>query len=173
MANFTETRIQKMITELKDEFGPEIATRELALLELEDLERKGCHIEYDGPYCLNCPVFREGNCPLNGWEKRHPEYANDALAMKIRVLEAGGEEAYIAKLKAREEAKKQAEEEKLKASDTDILEAARKLLKLHFTSQVEGKTEANYLEALSNILNAETKIEIEAAFIDILGSKQI
>jgi hypothetical protein len=172
MANFTETRIQKMITELKDEFGPEIATRELALLELEDLERKGCNVEY-GPYCLNCPAHEEDNCPLNDWQKRHPEYANDALAMKIRVLEAGGEEAYIAKLKAQAEAKKKAEEEKLKASDTDMLEAARKLLKLHFTSQVEGKTEANYLEALSDILNAETKLEIEAAFIDILGSKQI
>ena len=172
MANFTETRIQKMIAELKVEFGPEIATRELALLELEDLERKGCHIEY-GPYCLNCPAHGEGKCPLNDWQKRHPEYANDELAMKINVLEAGGEEAYIAKLKAQEEAKRKAEEEKLKASDTDILEAARKLLKLHFTSQVEGKTEANYIEALSDILNAETKIEIEAAFIDILGSKQI
>ena len=172
MANFTETRIQSMITELRDEFGSEIATRELALLELEDLERKGCLVEY-GPYCLNCPAYREGNCRLNDWQKRHPEYENDALAMKIQVLEAGGEEAYKAKLKAREEAKRKAEEEKLKASDTDILEAARKLLKLHFTSQVEGKTEANYLEALSDILNAETKVEIEAAFIDILGSKQI
>lgn len=172
MANFTETQIQKMIAELNNEFGPEIATRELALLELEDLERKGCHVEYTH-YCLNCPAYKENNCLLNDWEKRHPEYANDALAMKIRVIEAGGEEAYIAKLKAQEEAKKKAEEEKLKASDTDILEAARKLLTLHFTSQVEGKTEANYLEALSDILNAETKIEIEAAFIDIIGSKQI
>lgn len=172
MANFTETRIQEMIAELKDEFGPEIATRELALLELEDLERKGCLVEY-GPYCLNCPAHGEGKCSLNDWQKRHPEFVNDELAMKIQVLEAGGEEAYIAKLKAREEAKRKAEEEKLKASETDILEAARKLLKLHFTSQVEGKTEANYLEALSDILNAETKIEIEAAFIDILGSKQI
>ena len=173
MTNFTETQIQRMLGELKDEFGSEIATRELALLELEDMKRKGCILEYACKFngCHGCSIADK--CPVVDWEKRHPEYANDALAMKIRVLEAGGEEAYIAKLKAREEAKKKAEEEKLKASDTDILEAARKLLKLHFTSQVEGKTEANYLEALSDILNAETKIEIEAAFIDILGSKQI
>ena len=42
MANFTEKQIQRMITDLRDEFGQDIATRELALLELEDLKRKGC-----------------------------------------------------------------------------------------------------------------------------------
>ena len=31
MANFTEKQIQGMIAELRDEFGSEIATRELAL----------------------------------------------------------------------------------------------------------------------------------------------
>ena len=70
-------------------------------------------------------------CPVVDWEKCHPEYANDELATKIEILEAGGEEAYKAKLKAQEEAKKKAEEEKLKASDTDILNAARQLLKLY------------------------------------------
>ena len=103
------------------------------------------------------------------WHDRHPEYANDELAMKIKVLEAGGEEAY----KAQEEAMKKAEEEKLKASDTDILDAARRLMKLHFTAQVDGKTAADYLEALSDVLNADTKPEIEAAFVSILGSKQL
>ena len=89
------------------------------------------------------------------------------------MLEAGGEEAYKAKLKAQEEAKKKAEEEKLKASDTDILNAARQLLKLYFTAQVDGKTATDYLEALSDVLNADLKPEIEAAFINILGSKQL
>ena len=42
MANFTEKQIQGMIADLRDEFGPDIATRELALLELKDLKRKGC-----------------------------------------------------------------------------------------------------------------------------------
>ena len=171
MANFTEKQIQGMLAELRDEFGSEIATRELALLELEDMKRKGCALEYACKYdqCRSCSI--SDKCPVLDWEKRHPEYANDELAMKIKVLEAGGEEAYRAQLKAQEEAKKKAEEEKLKASDTNILDAARRLMKLHFTAQVDGKTAADYLEALGNVLNADTKLEIEAAFISILGSK--
>lgn len=135
------------------------------------MKRKGCALEYACKYdqCRSCSI--SDKCPVLDWEKRHPEYANDELAMKIKVLEAGGEEAYRAQLKAQEEAKKKAEEEKLKASDTNILDAARRLMKLHFTAQVDGKTAADYLEALSNVLNADTKLEIEAAFISILGSK--
>ena len=165
MANFTETRIQSMITELRDEFGSEIATRELALLELEDLERKGCHVEYTH-YCLNCPAYKENNCLLNDWETRHPEYANDALAMKIRILEAGGEEAYVAKLKAQEEAKKKAEEEKLKATDTEVLEAARHILKLYFNTWANTPG-AEYLKALNEVLNTNSKPVIEATLAKI------
>ena len=173
MANFTEKQIQGMIAELKDMFGSDIATRELALLELEDLKRKGCALEYACKYdqCRGCSI--SDKCPVVDWETRHPEYANDELATKIEILEAGGEEAYTAKLKDQEEAKKKAEEEKLKASNTDILNAARQLLKLYFTAQVDGKTATDYLEALSDVLNAYLKPEIEAAFINILGSKQL
>lgn len=104
MANFTELQIQGMIDDLKDEFGPEIATRELAVLELEDMKRKGCALEYACKFdqCYTCS--KSDDCPVLTWEKRHPEYANDELAMKIKVLEAGGEEAYQKKLEA---AKKQ------------------------------------------------------------------
>lgn len=162
MANFTETRIQKVIVALKDEFGPEIATRELALLELEDLERKGCNVEYS-PYCLNCPANRENNCPLNDWQKRHPEYANDALAMKIRVLEAGGEEAYIAKLKAREEAKRKAEEEKNRAKDEDRIDAACKTLQI-IRDSTQPISAFMINEVVNLIRNTKTtKLELEAA----------
>ena len=100
MANFTEDQIQKMLWELKNEYcGPEIATQELAILELEDLKRKGCTLENIGE-CHGCSATKNGECPLCNWEKRHPEYANDELAMKIKVLEAGGEEAYQKKLEA-------------------------------------------------------------------------
>ena len=56
MANFTEKQIQGMIAELRDMFGSDIATRELALLELEDLKRKGCALEYACKYdqCRGC-----------------------------------------------------------------------------------------------------------------------
>ena len=103
MANFSESRIQTMLSELKDEFGPDIATRELAILELEDLERKGCTHESDNTFdqCYGCPNSEK--CPLLDWQKRHPEYANDELAMKIKVLEAGGEEAYQKKLAAKKQ----------------------------------------------------------------------
>lgn len=111
--NFSEARIQAMLGELRDEFGPDIATRELAILELEDLERKGCTHESARKFdlCLDCQNFE--NCPVLDWQKRHPEYANDELAMKIKVLEAGGEEAYREKQKRIEEAKKKAEAKKL------------------------------------------------------------
>ena len=54
-----------------------------------------------------------------------------------------------------------------------MLNAARQLLKLYFTAQVDGKNATDYLEALSDVLNADLKPEIEAAFINILGSKQL
>lgn len=121
MENFTESQIQGMICGLKDEFGPEIATRELALLELEDMKRKGCIFEYASNFdpCRGCSM--SSSCPVIGWEKRHPEYANDELAMKIKMLEAGGEEAYHEKMKRQEEAKKRLEEENQKKLDFDTL----------------------------------------------------
>lgn len=111
--NFSEARIQSMIVELRDEYGPEIATRELAILELEDLKRKGCVHESANTFdqCRDCPNSEK--CPMLDWQKRHPEYANDELATKIRILEAGGEEAYREKQKQIEEAKKQDEAKKL------------------------------------------------------------
>ena len=159
MANFSESRIQAMLTELRDEFGPDIATRELALLELEDMERKGCVHESASKFdqCRDCPSLEK--CPVLDWQKRHPEYANDELAMKIKVLEAGGEEAYKAKLKAQEEAKRKAEEEAQKATDIDRAEACRHLLDLFRKSKLTA-TEGGVLDLVENILNAKTKAEI-------------
>ena len=111
---FTEAQIAGMVKSLRDDFPEEIATRELALLELEDTARKGCTMlcfanRFGSCYGCECTAA----CPMLDWEKRHPEYANDELAMKIKVLEAGGEEAYREKQKRIEEAKKQAEVKKL------------------------------------------------------------
>ena len=160
MANFSESRIRSMIAELRDEYGPEIATRELALLELEDMERKGCSHESASKYdqCRDCPDFKK--CPVLDWQKRHPEYADDELAMKIRVLEAGGEEAYNLRLKAREEAKRKAEEEAKKATDVDRAEACRHLLNLYYKSKLTA-TEGGVLDLVNNILYAKTKAEIQ------------
>ena len=159
MANFSESEIQSMLSELRDDYGPEIATRELAILALEDLRRKGCTHESTSKYaqCCDCPNFEK--CPALDWATRLPEYANDELAMKIKVLEAGGEEAYKAKLKAQEEAKKKAEEEAEKATDVDRDEACRHLLDLFRKSKLTA-TEGGVLDLIENILNTKTKAEI-------------
>ena len=158
MANFTEKQIQGMIADLRDEFGPDIATRELALLELKDLKRKGCTgyaFTYD--QCRVCSM--SDKCPMLNWQDRHPEYANDELAMKIKVLEAGGEEAYKAKLKAQEEAKKKAEEEARVVTDTDRVNACRHLLNLFYKSKL-SVSEIKVLDLVNKILYAKTKAEI-------------
>ena len=158
MANFTEKQIQGMITDLRDEFGPDIATRELALLELEDMKRKGCTgyaFTYD--QCRVCSM--SDKCPKLNWQDRHPEYANDELAMKIKVLEAGGEEAYKAKLEAQEEAKKKAEEEARVVTDTDRVNACRHLLNLFYKSK-SFASEIKVLDLVNKILYAKTKAEI-------------
>ena len=158
MANFTEKQIQGMIADLRDDFGPDIATRDLALLELEDLKRKGCTgyaFTYD--QCRVCSM--SDKCPKRNWQDRHPEYANDELAMKIKVLEAGGEEAYKAKLKAQEEAKKKAEEEARVVTDTDRVNACRHLLNLFYKSKL-SVSESEVLNSVNKILYAKTKAEI-------------
>ena len=159
MANFTEKQIQGMLDDLRDEFGWDITTRELALLELEDMKRKGCALEYACKYdqCRGCSI--SDKCPVIDWDKRHPEYANDELAMKIKVLEAGGEEAYKAQLKAQEEAKKKVEEEAQLATDTDRVNACRYLLNLFYKSKL-SISESDVLDLINNILYAKTKAEI-------------
>ena len=166
MANFTEKQIQGMLDDLRDEFGWDIATRELALFELEDMKRKGCALEYACKFdqCRGCSI--SDKCPVIGWEKRHPEYVDDELAMKIRVLEAGGEEAYKAQLKAQEEAKKKAEKAQ-KATDADRANACRQLLNLFYKSKLTAVnlakptvTESEVLNSINNILYAKTKAEI-------------
>ena len=159
MANFTETQIQTMITQLRGEYGPDIATRELAILELEDMERKGCVHESASKFdqCRDC--LSSERCPMLDWQKRHPEYANDYLATQIKVLEAGGEKVYKEKMKRQEELRKKAEENAQKATDVDRAEACRHLLDLFRKSKLTA-TEGGVLDLVENILNAKTKAEI-------------
>lgn len=160
MANFTETQIQTMIKQLRDEYSPDIATRELAILELEDMERKGCVLDF-ADKCYACPKADE--CPICTWEKRHPEYANDELAMKIKVLEAGGEEAYRAKLEAQAEAKRKAEEEAQRATDADKIEAICFIRRTYFEHGSEiGIDPLAILNDIDEVIKAKTKLEIKA-----------
>ena len=158
MENFTEKQIQEMIKQLKDEFGPEIATRELALLELEDMKRKGCVLDFANRFdeCRACPKADE--CPVCTWEKRHPEYRDDELAMKIKVLEAGGEEAYKKKLEAQNAARLQKEEQdvQLKAAKESIDRAVIKI-----RNETEPREETNWWKELDEAVEAYVSLRIK------------
>ena len=86
----TEKLIQDHMAYVRSDCGikDNAILREIAELEIEDLKRKGCLLY--GPYCLNCPIPRK-DCPLNDWQKRHPEYANDELRQKIKACYKKGE----------------------------------------------------------------------------------
>ena len=168
MADFSEKLIQSTIKSLKEDCGLSVVTRELAILELEDMQRKGCLLERADGYCIGCSATANGGeCPMNGWEKRHPEYANDELAMKIKVLEAGGEEAYKEKMKRQEELLKKAEEEKNRAKDEDRIAAACKVLQIIKDSK--QPVSAIMISAVVDLIrNAKTtKSELEAAVAKI------
>lgn len=158
--------IDEMIRENSQEYGidlPEDEARELAKLQLEDLKRKGCTLENIGE-CYGCSATKDGSeCPLCDWEKRHPEYANDELAMKIKILEAGGEKAYKAKLKAREEAKRKAEEEKNRAKNEDRIDAACKVLQIIKDSK--QPISAHMINVIVDLIRNEktTKLELVTA----------
>lgn len=85
--------IQSVFKEQRWEFGADLSNprvREYAELYTEDLNRKGCIPEtYPGPECLSCGSCKlnGGKCPLEDWEKRHPEFIDDELAKKIKALE--------------------------------------------------------------------------------------
>ena len=82
--DFTYAERKTVINNLRDEYGDQEFSDELVLLECQDLWRKGCH-------CLETECFTpacdaKGGCGLNGWEERHPEYKDDALAKRLKEL---------------------------------------------------------------------------------------
>ena len=83
--------IESIFQEQKWEYGADLSNprvREYAELFTEDLNRKGCIPEtYEGPECRRCESCIGDKCPLEDWEKRHPEYKDDELAKKIKTLE--------------------------------------------------------------------------------------
>lgn len=89
---------------------------------------------------------------MMGWEKHHPEYANDELAHEIDVLECGGEEKWQEVQRRRQGAAK----EVAKATDTGKADASRHVLNLYYKSKVDG-TESTFLGQVDDILNVETK----------------
>lgn len=156
MSEITEEKIQAQMRENSYEYGTRMSesyAHEFAELQLKDLQRKGCLL--NGPDCRGCDA--SGNCPMVGWEKRHPEYVNDELAHKIYVLECGGEENWQEVQRRRQEAAKEA----AKATDADKADASRHVLNLYCKSKVD-RAESTFLSLVNDILNAETKDEVKA-----------
>ena len=83
--------IESIFQEQKWEYGADLSNprvREYAELFTEDLNRKGCIPEtYPGNECHGCGSCVDGKCPLEDWEKRHPEFKNDELAKKIKAFQ--------------------------------------------------------------------------------------
>ena len=86
--DFTKAERDTIIRELRDEYGDREFSEELILLDGQDLWRKGCHNFSSMDDCRGCECSRMngGHCPLEDWEKRHPEYKDDALAKRLKEL---------------------------------------------------------------------------------------
>ena len=158
------SKIDDMIHENRQEYGidlPEDEARELAKLQLEDLKRKGCTLENIGE-CHGCSATKNGSeCPLCDWQKRHPEYADDELARKIKALENKARDQFKAEMRA----KVIGEFKKLKVdidlteaagaleiAARDMIEAAREF------EEVEGQSDEVQLKALAKVNEALAKI---------------
>ena len=82
--NFTKAERDTIIWGLRDEFGDRKFSEELILLECQDVWRKGCHNLENSTECHGCGP--NGECGLIDWEKRNPEYKDDALAKRLKEL---------------------------------------------------------------------------------------
>lgn len=158
------SRIDEMIRENRQEYGidlPEDEARELAELQLEDLKRKGCTLEHIDE-CHGCSATKDDSmCPLCDWEKRHPEYADDELAKRIKALENKARDKFKTEVKA----KVTDEFKKLKV-EVDLTEAARALeiaakdiiAAAREFEEVEGQSDEVQLKALAKVNEALDKI---------------
>ena len=86
--DFTKAERDTVINCLRDEYGDHEFSEELVLLDCQDLWRKGCHNFSSMDDCRGCECshMNGGHCPLEDWEKRHPEYKDDALAKRLKEL---------------------------------------------------------------------------------------
>lgn len=85
--DFTRAERETIIAGLRDEYGDREFSDELILLECQDMWRKGCHSLEDTEDCRGCTCCSDmSECPVMTWEKRHPEYKDDALAKRLKEL---------------------------------------------------------------------------------------
>lgn len=162
--DFTADERNTIIQSLRDEYGNREFSDELVLLECQDLWRKGCHNLEHCDDCRGCGKtgYDVGsNCRLLDWEKRHPEYADDELAKRIKALKNKLRDEFNAKVKAKvtDEFKKLKVEvdlteaaRALEIAARDMIEAARGF------EEVEGQSDEVQLKALAKVNEAFGKI---------------
>ena len=165
MANFTETQIQDTMHMLKWTCGIDNIPRELAILMLEDWQRKGCSLEYIGDCYGGCSVCKGDYCPLDDWKKRHPEYVNDELAMKIKALESKAKDQFKTDMKT----KVIGEFKKLKM-DIDLTEAAG-ALEIAARDRIEALKEFEGAAGLADEIQLKALAKVNKAFVKIHHSK--
>ena len=162
------SKIDEMVRENRQEYGinlPEDEAQELAELQLEDLKRKGCTLENIGE-CHGCSATKNGSkCPLCDWEKRHPEYADDELARKIKALENKARDQFKAEVKT----KVIGEFRKLKA-DIDLTKAAR-ALEIAAHDMTEALKEFEKVEGLADEIQLKALAKVNEAFCKAKSSK--
>ena len=162
------SKIDEMVRANRQEYGidlPEDEARELAELQLEDLKRKGCTLENIGE-CHGCSATKNSSeCPLYDWEKRHPEYANDELARKIKALENKARDQFKAEMRA----KVTSEFKKLKV-EVDLTEAA-KALEIAAHDMIEALKEFEKMEGLADEIQLKALAKVNEAFCKAKSSK--
>lgn len=154
LPEITEAIIERQIAWDKQEYG--YGSRELALLELEDLRRKGCTLQ--GVQCTDCNAFQNGHCPMADWQNKHPEFANDELWKKI-----------VAIWKQHEPEEQVENEDECKANAEEKLNQIAWILNVYFKKDVL-KSPEHVLNFINDIVldDVKTKAELEEMMKDIL-----
>lgn len=160
--DFTSAERNTIIQSLRDEYGDQEFSDELILLECQDLWRKGCH-------CLETECFMpacedNGGCGLFDWEKRNPEYKDDALAKRLkelrdeaaRIQDAEITKSLLAKGYVKVQWKQWNDGEMLK-SDVKLYQPGSKDLKADLMEAVENWSHMVGEDAIVKSVNLNTK----------------
>lgn len=152
-SNFSPELIKYMMKDNADEFGismNEPYAKELAVLQLQDLKRKGCHVEYLKTDCRKCPYADD--CPLLRWTRNDSRYANDALAKEIyRLSHDVPDEQYRQERVAKEES----------LTNNDRINALNRIISLYLSKNEFRQHADDFMSAVVSLMSAVTMKEME------------
>lgn len=151
-SNFSPELIKFMMKDNKDEFGinmNEPYAKELAVLQLQDLKRKGCHVEYLKTDCRKCPYADD--CPLLRWTRDNERFANDALAKEIYRLSHGTTDEQF---RQKRDAKR--------VTDYDRASALNKIVDLYLSKSEFSQHADDFMATVVSLTGADTMKELES-----------